>query len=319
MALKSRSARKDEPSSPTAETVTRDRAVEAAKTARHDEARKRLRRARLRRHRLGIFGLVVVVAVAIFVIVGPLLIPHDPNQQNLAASTLPFFSEVDGRLSILGTDPLGRDVLARLAVGGRASLLVVVSSLIIGGGLGVTLGLAAGFFGGWVDSVVGRIVDAQLGLPTTIFAMIIAAGLGVGFVNTVLALGFASWPIYARVVRAEVLRIRNGEHILAARTIGVSTLRMIRVHVLPSVTGTLAVVATLELGRMIILESILSFVGLGMQPPDASWGSMIKEGQEYIYTAWLIPTLPGLMILITVLGMNLVGDWIRDILDPRTR
>jgi ABC-type dipeptide/oligopeptide/nickel transport system permease subunit len=197
----------------------------------------------------------------------------------------------------------------------RISFLACAIALTIG----VTLGSLAGFFGGIVDTLIMRLVDAQLALPSLVFAMIIAAVLGTGFRNTVLALGFATWPIYARLVRAEVLRVRNAEYVEAARAIGVSTSRLLRVYILPNIVGVLAVVGTLELGRMILIESSLSFVGLGMQPPDASWGSMIRQGQEYIYTAWWIPTLPGVFIMLTVLGMNLMGDWLRDVLDPKTR
>jgi peptide/nickel transport system permease protein len=282
-------------------------------------AAKRIRKAKHRRHRLGVIGLIIVVAMALFAVAGPWIIGRDPNQINLGARLLPFWTVHDGQLHVFGTDSLGRDVLARLAIGARASMGVVLAALFVGGGIGCVLGILAGFYGGWRDNVIMRLVDAQLSLPGLVFAMIIAAVLGVGFRNTVLALGFATWPIYARLLRAEVMRVRKQEYVEAAQTFGVSTWRLMFVYIIPNVIGVLAVVGTLELGRMILVESSLSFVGLGMQPPDASWGSMIRQGQDYIYNAWWIPTLPGVFIMVTVLGMNLMGDWLRDILDPKTR
>ena len=179
--------------------------------------------------------------------------------------------------------------------------------------------MAAGYLGGWWDNIIMRFVDAQLAVPTTIFAMLIASALGVGFTNTAIALGFSSWPIYARILRAEVLNVRQREFVLVATTLGVSSWRLLRIHILPNILGALAVVGTLELGRMILVEATLSFVGLGMQPPDASWGTMIRSGQEYIFTNQWLATLPGLFIVVAVLGMNLMGDWLRDVLDARSR
>ena len=284
-----------------------------------EDARRRWRKARRRRHRLGFLGLGLVAFILLFSLVGPFFIPYDPNLQDIVIGPQPPWTTIDGRFHLLGTDPLGRDILARLAAGGRASLAVVAVSLLIGGGIGLTLGVIAGYKGGSVDNVIMRLTDAQLALPATIFAMIVAAVLGVGFVNTAIALGFATWPIYARILRAEVLRVRHREHILVASTLGISTFRIIRVHILPNVISAVAIVGTLELGRMILIESTLSFVGLGMQPPDASWGSMIRQGQDYVFNAWWIATIPGFAIVIAVLGLNLLGDWIRDVLDPRTR
>jgi peptide/nickel transport system permease protein len=268
---------------------------------------------------LGLVGIGILSAMILFALVGPYLIGFDPNQQDLQNRLLPIWSEVDGQLHVLGTDPLGRDVFARLAVGARASLSVALAALVLGGGLGVVLGLAAGYAGGWFDGTVGRLIDAQLAIPNLVFAMIISASFGLGFWNTVLALGFSTWPIYARLLRGEVLRVKEEAYIDAARAVGVSTMRILRIHVLPNVINIVLVVGSLELGRMILVESSLSFVGLGMQPPDASWGSMIRQGQQYIYEDWRMAAIPGVCILLTVLGLNLVGDWLRDVLDPKSK
>lgn len=277
------------------------------------------KRRRRRLSRVGLIGLALVGAIVVFTLLGPLLVGIDPNQQSLGARLLPPMSEYDGVLHVLGTDGLGRDTLARVIAGARTSLGVAGAALLFGGTIGVLAGLVAGYFGGWRDNVIMRLVDAQLALPNLVFAMIVAAILGPGLRNTILALGFTTWSTFARLIRAEVASVRERPFIEASQTVGVSTARLIRTHVLPNVLSTVFIVGTLELGRMILVESALSFLGLGIQPPDASWGSMIKEGQEYVYTAWWVPTIPGVFIMVTVLGMNLMGDWLRDVMDPRAR
>jgi peptide/nickel transport system permease protein len=282
----------------------------------------RISRRRFRRSKgglTGIIGLVLVAAVVLFALIGPYLIGFDPNQQDLAARLLPPMTEADGALHVLGTDGLGRDLFARSAAGARTSLGVAGMAMILGGVIGTAAGLIAGYFGGARDNVIMRLVDAQLAIPNLVFAMLIASVLGRGLGNTVLALGFTAWATFARLLRAEVAGVRARPFVEASETVGVKTTRMLRVHILPNVISTLVVVGTLELGRMILVESSLSFLGLGVQPPDASWGSMIREGQEYVYTAWWIATVPGLFIMITVLGMNLLGDWVRDVMDPRAK
>lgn len=268
---------------------------------------------------IGVVGLVLVVLILLFALVGPYVIGYDPNQQELGARLLPPFSDSEGEFHVLGTDGLGRDILARAASGARTSLGVAAMALLIGGVVGITAGLIAGYYGGMRDNIIMRLVDAQLAIPNLVFAMIIASVLGPGLRNTVLALGFTTWSTFARLLRAEVAGVRARQFVEASKTVGVKTARMLRVHILPNVISTLVVVGTLELGRMILVESALSFLGLGIQPPDASWGSMIKEGQEYVFNAWWIPTIPGVFIMITVLGVNLIGDWVRDVMDPRAR
>jgi peptide/nickel transport system permease protein len=271
------------------------------------------------RHKLGVIGLVLFSAILVGSVFGPFLVPPDPNQQQLATRLLPVWSWHEGQLHVLGTDALGRDILARVFIGGRASLGVVFASLLLGGTIGMVVGMVAGFYGRWVDNALMRLVDAQLSVPLLILAMLISALLGTGFRNTVLTLGLASWPIYARLMRAEVLSIRNREFVEAGVAVGASDMRLMWSEILPNVISSFTILASLELGRMVLIESSLSFLGLGMQPPDASWGSMIRDGQTYVYSAWWLSTVPGVFIMLTVLGLNFVGDWLRDVFDPRTR
>ncbi len=296
-----------------------DGALAAAPGTQAREARAYARAAMLRKHGLSLVALVLLALVIFMAALGPALIGHDPNMPHLDRRLLPPFSSSSGGLHLLGTDGLGRDTAARLAVGAQASLGVVISALLLGGGIGVSLGVYAGYSGGWRDSLVMRLVDAQLSVPNLIFAMVIASVLGVGFQNTVLALGLATWPVYARLLRAEVMGTKTREYVIAAKVLGVGTSRLIGFHILPNVVGSLAIVGTLELGQLVLAESALSFVGLGIQPPTASWGSMIRQGQNYIYTAWWLSAIPGFAIMITVLGLNLVGDWLRDLFDPQVR
>ena len=271
-----------------------------------------------RRHGIGSIGLVLVAVIVLSSLIGPFLLGIDPNAQNLQARLLPPFSEVDGVTAWFGTDALGRDLLARVMVGGRASLSVVVLALILGASIGTLLGMLSGFWGGLADGVIMRAVDAFLALPTIVLAMLVAATLGTGFTNTAITLGIAGWAVYARLIRAEVLKVREEDFIDAATALGGSDRRLLFRHIAPNITSSLFVVASLELGAMVLTESSLSFLGFGMQPPDASWGSMIRQGQPYVQTAWWLSAVPGVFIAVIVLGMNLVGDWLRDLLDPRT-
>lgn len=271
-----------------------------------------------RKHQLGVLGLILVGLVVLGSLIGPLLLNIDPNKTDLLGRLTAPGGEVDGRTVWLGTDALGRDQLARVLIGGRASLSVVALGLLIGGGVGTVLGMIAGFRGGWVDTLIMRLVDSFLALPTLVLAMLVAATLGGGFFNTAITLGIAGWAVYARLIRAEVLKIREEEYMGAAIALGGSDKRILMRHIAPNILSSLLVVASLELGGMILTESSLSYLGFGMQPPDASWGSMIRQGQAYVQSAWWLATVPGVFIAVMVLGLNLVGDWLRDILDPRS-
>jgi peptide/nickel transport system permease protein len=285
-----------------------------------DFTRFRTRRMRrlMRSNRLGLAGLVLVLIVLFFGLFGTWIIGQNPNSQSLIDRLQPFWTQSHDHLHVLGTDALGRDVFARLASGARASLTVAAAALVLGGGIGTVLGLIAGYKGGWLDTVIARLIDAQLALPNLVFAMIVSAVLGQGFTTTVIALGVSTWPTYARLIRGETLRIRKREFVEAAQLVGVSTPRVLVSHMLPNVINAAIVVASLELGRMILLESSLSFIGLGIQAPNASLGTMIHDAQPYIYNHWLLSAIPGLCIMVLVLGLNLLGDWIRDVLDPRS-
>ncbi len=269
------------------------------------------------KHHLGLVGLVMSALIVLVVIIGPALLDTDPNRINLANKLVPIGGQLkDGTTAWLGTDALGRDQLMRVLVGGRASLNVVLLGALLATVLGTVLGIMSGFYGGWIDNAIMRLVDAQLALPTLVLALFVAATLGAGFYNTALTLGIAGFPIYARVIRAEVLKIREEDYIRATVALGGSDLRLMLAHIAPNVLSSLLIVGSLEMGHLLLVESSLSFLGFGMQPPDASWGSMIKQGQSYLQVAWWLSAVPGLFIMMTVLGLNLLGDWLRDLLDP---
>jgi peptide/nickel transport system permease protein len=273
--------------------------------------------ARFRRHRLGILGMTLVGIVVIASLLGPVVYGIDPNAQSLTERLiLPMSYSESGTLHPLGTDELGRDVLARLFAGGRSSLSVVTAGVLLGCLIGMTLGILAGFYGGRADLFLMRLVDAQLAVPLIISALVIATALGSGFLNTALALGIASWALYARLIRAETLKLREESFFDAGVALGATNLRLILRHLLPNLLGTMFIVASLEMGGLVITESSLSYLGMGMQPPDASWGQMIRAAQTVIFTSGWLAVIPGVAIMMTVLGLNLVGDWLRDILDP---
>jgi peptide/nickel transport system permease protein len=219
----------------------------------------------------------------------------------------------------LGTDAVGRDVLARLIYGARVSLTVGFVAVGIGVFTGCLLGLLAGFFGGWVDTVLMRLADVQLSFPSFLLAISLMAVLGAGLINVILALSIGGWVRTARVMRSNVLPLREIEYVQAARAIGCGSRRLMLSHILPNAVTPVFVLATLSLGATIITESSLSFLGLGVDPETPSWGSMLAEGRPYLASAWWVATLPGIAISITVLGVNIVGDWLRDELDPRMK
>ncbi len=258
-----------------------------------------------------------VIAAALF---APYLSPHDPLKQMLARRLAP--PGAPSRTSAvhwLGTDQLGRDVLSRIIYGSRVSLAVGVAAVIVGGLLGSILGLASGYFGGYLDEVVMMVVDAQLAFPVILLAIAIIAVLGPSFTNLVIVVGLSGWVTYARIIRGQVLTLKSREFIEIMRALGGSAWRIIFRHILPNALSPLIVVATLDLARTIILESTLSFLGLGVQPPTPSWGLMISDGREYLDTAWWVATFPGLTLMATALAVSRLGDWLRDILDPALR
>ena len=246
--------------------------------------------------------------------------PYNPAAQNLSITVHPpSLAPIQGKIHLLGTDQLGRDVLSRLLVGLRISLLVAVTVVPLSMMLGLTVGIVAGYRGGWLDVALMRLVDAQLSIPTLLLAVAVVAVLGTGLSRIVAVLVIAGWPGYARVVRAEALSLREREFAAAARAVGASDVRILAQHVLPNVLPTVLVLGTLHLPVVIIFEAALSFLGLGIQPPTPSLGQMIGQAQDLVWQAWWMPAIPGVAITLVVLAFNLLGDRMRDVLDPRLR
>ena len=273
------------------------------------------RTARLALAGLGFVGLMVFMAIA-----APWLAPHDPTRQSLRGRLArPTLEAPDGRARLLGTDQLGRDVLSRMIYGARVSLAVGLSAVVIGGAIGATLGIAAGFRRGKVDTVIMTVADAQLAFPFILLAIGIIAVLGPSFPTLIIVVGLSGWVSYARILRAQVIVLRSREFVEAIHALGGSVVRVVLRHIVPNVLSTLVVIATLELARAIVLEATLSFLGLGIQPPTPSWGGMIYEGREYLDSAWWISTFPGLLLMLTSLVVSRTGDWLRDLLDPTLR
>jgi peptide/nickel transport system permease protein len=250
----------------------------------------------------------------------PFIAPHDPLAQDLARRLKPpgFIDPRSGTFW-LGTDGLGRDILSRLIEGARVSLLVGACGALLSALLGTAIGITAGYFGGWWDGLIMRVVDVWQAIPFTILAIAVVVILGPSLQNVIFVLGATSWVTYARVVRAETLAQRGSEVVLAARVIGARDGRIVLRHILPQVAASIVVLGSLLVASMILFEASLSFLGLGVQPPTPSWGNMVLDGVEPIRVAWWVSFFPGLAILLAVMGINLVGDWLRDVLDPRRR
>jgi len=264
---------------------------------------------------LALFGFTLLVAV-----LAPALAPDTYDNQDIMGRLKPPLSRgTDGRVYLLGSDPLGRDMLSRIIYGARASVSVALAGLVIGGGLGSLLGLLAGFGGRGLDALVMRIVDAQLAFPSLLLAIAVLAALGTSLWTLLAVLALRSWAVHARTLRSAVLVIREQESVTAARALGAGPMRVAFKEILPNALAPLIVVATAQLGALILLESTLSFLGIGLQPPAPSWGSMLSSGRPYMTVAWWVAAVPGVAILIAVLGANLLGDGLRDALDPRLK
>ncbi|HLZ25888.1 MAG TPA: ABC transporter permease [Chloroflexota bacterium] len=272
------------------------------------------------RSRLAMTGLALLGVALVLAVAAPLVAPADPNAQELTQKLRPpFWAPGGSPQSPLGTDALGRDVLSRMLFGLRVSIVVALLAVLVSGVVGVTLGVVAGFYGGRTDAAIMRLVDVQLSMPVTLIAIAIIAAVGTSLANLVLVLGLSQWPLYARVVRGEALALRGRDFLIAARAVGASSSRLILRHVLPNTASSIVVVATLGVASVVVLEAGLSFLGLGVQPPQPSLGGMLSEGREYLATAWWLGVFPGLAIMLLVLGINLFGDGLRDLLDPRQR
>jgi peptide/nickel transport system permease protein len=246
--------------------------------------------------------------------------PHDPTGQNLALRLQPpAWMEGGDPAYPLGTDQLGRDVLSRIIYGTRVSLAVGFAAVAISGLVGVLLGFLAGFYGSWTERVIMRLVDTQLAIPRILLAVSIIAVLGQGVTNVIIVLGFAGWMTYARVVRAQVLVVKAKQYVEAARCLGGTDFHIMFRHILPNVSSPIIVIASVSVAANIILESSLSFLGLGAGVKAISWGTMLADSRSYIITHGWLPALPGLAIVFTVLAVNLLGDWLRDALEPQLR
>jgi peptide/nickel transport system permease protein len=275
---------------------------------------------KLARDPAAVIGAVIVAVVVVCAVFAPLIARADPNAQDLTSTLVPPMWIAGGvHAHPLGTDNLGRDLLARIIWGARVSAIVGISVVLIGGTIGVTAGLLAGYRRGWVDAVIARITDVQLAFPLVLLAVAIVAVVGPGLWTVIAAIGLTSWVQYVRVVRAETLSLREREFVLAAQAAGATTTRVIGRHLLPNVASAAIVLGTFEIARAIVLESSLSFLGLGVPPTTPSWGGMLADGRQYLDTAWWTALFPGLAIMIAVMGVNLLGDGLRDALDPASR
>ncbi|MGK9051537.1 ABC transporter permease [Xaviernesmea oryzae] len=263
---------------------------------------------------IGVSLIVLLIAVALF---GPLLGLASPTANNLMARLAPPSFNTTKGLHLFGTDQLGRDVLSRTIHGARVTLTIGATAVLLGGAIGIVIGLVAGYYGRWVDAVLMRIVDVQLSIPLSLLALLVVGTIGPSLQNLIFVLALTSWVQYARVVRGQVLVVREREYIQSAHAIGLGDVRIIFQHILPNVLSAALVIATIELARVIILEAALSFLGLGVQPPSPSWGRMLAEGRSYMSSAPWIAIFPGAAIFITALSVNLTGDWLRDLLDPK--
>jgi peptide/nickel transport system permease protein len=275
---------------------------------------------RLIRRRTALAGLVVIAAVAGAALLAPVLTPFDPVAQDIGQRLKPpGWVSPEGRAHWLGTDHLGRDILGRILAGSRIALVVGLAAVAIAGTLGLVIGVVSGYFGGRVDDVFMRLADIQLAFPFILLALAVIGVLGPSLRNIIVVVGVSGWVVYARIVRGEVLSLREREFVQAARAVGSSPGRVIVRHLVPNAFAPWLVIATLDMARVIIVESALSFLGLGIPPPTPTWGGMLADGRVYMSTAWWLATFPGLAILVTVLGINLLGDGLRDTLDPRLK
>ncbi len=270
---------------------------------------------KLRRHGLGLLGLCVVVLVVFTALAAPWIAPHDPARGDFAAGLKP--PGTPGHP--LGTDLLGRDLLSRVLYGARIALFIGLCTVLVTAVVGGVLGLVAGFFGGWPGNVLMRIVDVQLSFPFILLALTINAIVGLGLRNIILSLSAAGWVVYARVVRGEVLSVKQREYIQAAAALGTGRARILFRHVLPNIAPSIVIVASLQFSQFIVAEAAISFLGFGEQPPTPAWGNMLSESRDYLYVAWWLAAFPGAALALTALGINLVGDWLRDVLDPKLR
>ena len=269
---------------------------------------------------LSVFGAVVIALLTVAAAWPAGLLPHDPYEADISLRLLPPAWQAGAEPGyLLGTDALGRDMLSMMIHGARFSLSIVGLAALVSLVVGVCLGLLAGYMRGWVDELVMRLVDIQLAFPLVVLIIAIVAVLGPSFVNLVIVLGLAGWAPFARLVRGTVLSLREKEFVESARALGADPIRIMGVHLLPNTMTSIVIYLTFDIARLLLLESSLAFLGLGVQPPTPSWGAMIADGRQYLFEAWWDAALPGAMIIMAVLAFNFVGDGLRDALDPLSR
>ena len=271
--------------------------------------------------RITVYVVISICTLFVFIaLFAPLLAPHDPLQGVLIERLQPpMWAEEGSAKHILGTDRLGRDILSRLMYGARISLAVCVLAILFAGGIGSVLGVLAGYFGGIVDSVLMRLVDLALSFPIILLALLFGVLYGPGFGNVILVISLVLWSQYARLARAETLKIKQEDYVALARTAGCSTLWILWRHIAPNLAGSLIVLATLQVGTVIIIEASLSFLGVGVPPPTPAWGTMIADGRSYITSASWLAIIPGIAMLLTVMSVNVLGDFLAEELNPRLR
>jgi peptide/nickel transport system permease protein len=270
---------------------------------------------RFKQNRLALLGLAIVVLLVVVAAFAPWIATHDPYEQNLAQRLLPPGSAGHW----LGTDEFGRDIFSRIVYGARITLMIVVLVAAIAAPIGLIVGTASGYLGGWVDAVLMRITDVFLAFPSLILALAFVAALGPGIENAIIAIALTAWPPYARMARAETLTIRNSDYIAVARMQGAGTWRILLGHVMPLCIASVIVRVTLDMAGIILTAAGLGFLGLGAQPPMAEWGAMISAGRRYVLDQWWVATIPGIAIILVSLAFNLLGDGLRDVMDPRKR
>lgn len=274
----------------------------------------------LLKSKTGTVGVFLVMSVILIAILAPWLAPYDPGKvAPLDRLKPPAWLDGGSTAHLLGTDNLGRDIWSRMVYGSRVSLIVGFGAVLVSGTIGAVLGLVAAYYGKWPDALIMRVADAFLAIPTILLMLVVLAVVGPGLMTMIFVIGVTNWVSYARVVRGEVLSLKERDFVKAAKAVGSRSGRVLFRHILPNVLSSFIVILGMNVATTIIMEASLSFLGLGIKAPDISWGGMLSDGRQYIATSWWVATFPGIAITVTVLGVIFVGDWLRDVLDPRMK
>lgn len=272
----------------------------------------------LLKSKTGTLGLLIILAVVLCALLAPWLATHDPGSVAPLKRLKPPVWLDGGESSYwLGTDNLGRDIWSRIVYGARVSLIVGVGAVLVSGMIGAVLGLLSGYYGKWINAIIMRVADSFLAMPSILLALVVLAVTQPGLITLIIVIGLTNWVSYARVIRSEVLGLKERDFVKAAQSAGAGQGRLLFRHILPNVMSSLIVISSMNVATTILMEASLSFLGLGIKPPDVSWGGMLSDGRQYIATSWWVATFPGLAITFTVLGVIFLGDWLRDKLDPR--